>query len=90
MEAGLAAVGDTAEAGVVTGSMGAVPGWGEGIEAGPVGVPPRLLCRGERGLCAAGDKAQDWNPQLRHTDSEQDRVTLMKTWVQCITVSKVL
>lgn len=65
MEAGLAAVGDTAEVGVVTGSMGAVPGWGEGIEAGPLGVPPRLPCLGERGLCAAGDKAQ-----VRTRDSE--------------------
>lgn len=50
--AGLAAVGEEADVGVVTVSTGAVPVWGEGREEEPGEAPPILFCRGERGLCA--------------------------------------
>lgn len=51
--AGLADIGDVAEVGMVTESTGAVPACGEDKEEGPGGAPPRVFCRGERGLCPA-------------------------------------
>lgn len=48
--AGLAAVGEEADVGVAAVSTGAVPVCGDGREEVPVGAPPILFCRGERGL----------------------------------------
>lgn len=48
--AGLAAVGEGADAGVVAFSTGAVPVCGDGREEPPGEAPPRLFWRGERGL----------------------------------------
>lgn len=48
--AGLAAVGEEADVGVVTVSTGAVPVWVEGREEEPGEAPPILFCLGERGL----------------------------------------
>lgn len=48
--AGLAAVGEGADDGVVAFSTGAAPVCGEGWEELPGGAPPRLFWRGERGL----------------------------------------
>lgn len=50
--AGLTAVGEEADVGVVTVSTGAVPVWGDGREEEPAEAPPILFCRGERGLWA--------------------------------------
>lgn len=47
--AGLAAVGEEAEVGVAADSTGVAPVWGDGREEPDV-APPRLFCRGERGL----------------------------------------
>lgn len=53
LEAGLAAMGEPADMGLATESTGAAPVWGEETaEGGPGDAPPRLLCRGDRGLCA--------------------------------------
>lgn len=48
--AGLAAVGEEADVGVVTVSTGAVPVCGEGRDEEPGEAPPILFCLGERGL----------------------------------------
>lgn len=48
--AGLAAVGEGADVGVVAFSTGAVPVCGVGREEPPGEAPPRLFWRGERGL----------------------------------------
>lgn len=52
--AGLAAVGNGADC-VVAGSTGVVPVWAKGREEEPGEAPPKLFCRGERGLCALGE-----------------------------------
>lgn len=52
LEAGLAAMGEPAIRGVATASMGAVPVCGEAMTEATGEAPPRLFCRGDRGLCA--------------------------------------
>lgn len=54
LEAGLAAMGDPVVMGVATESTGAMPVCGEDTAEAPGEAPPRLFCRGDRGLCAAG------------------------------------
>lgn len=48
--AGLGAVGEEADVGVPTVSMGATPVWGDEREDDPEEDPLILFCRGERGL----------------------------------------
>lgn len=65
--AGLAAVGEGADVGVVVASTGAVPVCGDGREELPGEAPPRLFWRGERGLWAAKQKKKKKRDADDHT-----------------------